>query len=185
MLVADGPGRSPRQQMTMSAAGRPTREWQWSNLLPCAPRDFFQRADDGFGSILLKKSSLLMRLTPSDTADHVDLNRSFRRPSSSHEERILRRNLRPASFCENFVLAVFSTFSTESARSGHSSPTKGCNKAPPAWRHALNFFELTFAFCVRTFRNAVRESPRNLCRPPASLTHRDRRHLSTYFSGRD
>src|SRR6516165_10741153 len=59
-----------------------------------------------------------MRLTPSDTVDHVDLNGSFRRPSSSHEERILRRNLRPASFCENFVLAVFSTFSTESAPSG-------------------------------------------------------------------
>ena len=36
-----------------------------------------------------------MRLTPSDTVDHVDLNRSFRRPSSSHEERILRRNLPP------------------------------------------------------------------------------------------
>src|SRR5215475_13872035 len=121
MLVADGRGRSPRQQMTMSAAGRPTREWQWSNLLPCAPRDFFQRADDGFGSILLKKSSLLMRLTPSDTADHVDLNRSFRRPSSSHEERILRRNLPPASFCENFVLAVFSTCSTESVTSGRKT----------------------------------------------------------------
>jgi phosphate:Na+ symporter len=35
-----------------------------------------------------------------------------------HEERILRRNLPPASFCENFVLAVFSTFSTESVHSG-------------------------------------------------------------------
>src|SRR6516162_7952279 len=57
-----------------------------------------------------------MRLTPSDTVDHVDLNRSFRRPSSSHEERILRRNPPPASFCENFVLAVFSTFSTVSAK---------------------------------------------------------------------
>jgi len=48
-----------------------------------------------------------VRLTPSDTVDHVDLNGSFRRPSSSHEERILRRNPPPASFCENFVLAVF------------------------------------------------------------------------------
>ena len=28
---------------------------------------------------------------------------------------------------------------------------------------------LTFAICARTFRDAVRESPRNLCRPPASL----------------
>ena len=44
-----------------------------------------------------------MRLTPSDTVDHVDLNGSFRRPSSSHEERILRINPPPASFCENFV----------------------------------------------------------------------------------
>src|SRR6516165_2954991 len=60
-----------------------------------------------------------MRLTPSDTVDHVDLNRSFRRPSSSHEERILRGNPPSASFCENFVLAVFSTFSTESAKSRH------------------------------------------------------------------
>src|SRR5215475_671355 len=60
-----------------------------------------------------------MRLTPSDTVDHVDLNRSFRRPSSSHEGRILRRNLPPPSFCENFVLAVFSTFSTVSAKSRH------------------------------------------------------------------
>jgi hypothetical protein len=51
--------------------------------------------------------------------DHVDLNRSFRRPSSSHEERILRRNLPPASFCENFVFAVFSTFSKVSALRGH------------------------------------------------------------------
>src|SRR6516162_5430440 len=59
-----------------------------------------------------------MRLTPSGTVDHVDLNRSFRRPSSSHEERILRRNLPPASFCENFVLAVFSTFSTKSTQGG-------------------------------------------------------------------
>jgi hypothetical protein len=58
-----------------------------------------------------------MRLTLSDTVDHVDLNRSFRRPSSSHEERILRRNFPPASFCENFVLAAFSTFSTESTPS--------------------------------------------------------------------
>src|ERR1700751_3451425 len=61
-----------------------------------------------------------MRLTPSDTVDHIDLNRSIQRSSSSHEERILRRNLPPASFCENFVLAVFSTFSTESATSSHS-----------------------------------------------------------------
>src|SRR5262245_31671575 len=61
-----------------------------------------------------------MRLTPSDTVDHVDLNGSFRRPSSSHEERILKRNLPPASFCDNFALAVFSTFSTESATSRHS-----------------------------------------------------------------
>src|SRR4029077_14196068 len=29
--------------------------------------------------------------------------------------------------------------------------------------------------CAVTFPNAMRESPRNLCRPPASLTHRDRR----------
>src|SRR5215468_11315872 len=57
-----------------------------------------------------------MHLTPSDAVDHVELSRSFRRPSSSHEERILRRNPPPASFCENFVLAVFSTFSTVSAR---------------------------------------------------------------------
>src|SRR5262249_24078492 len=60
-----------------------------------------------------------MRLKPSDTVDHVDLNRSFRRPSSSHEECILRRNPPTASFCENFFLAVFSTFSTESARRRH------------------------------------------------------------------
>jgi hypothetical protein len=60
-----------------------------------------------------------MRLTPSDTVDRIDLNRTFRRPSSSHEERILRRNLPPASFCENFALAAFSTFSTESASSGN------------------------------------------------------------------
>jgi len=39
----------------------------------------------------------------------------------------------------------------------------------------LNLFELTFAICAVTFPNAMRESPRNLCRPPASLTHRDRR----------
>src|SRR5215472_18187515 len=59
-----------------------------------------------------------MRLTPPDAVDHVDLNRSVRRPSSSHEERILRGNPPPASFCENLVLAVFSTFSTESAMCG-------------------------------------------------------------------
>jgi hypothetical protein len=58
-----------------------------------------------------------MRLTPSDTVDHVDLNRSCRRPSSSHEERILRRNLPPAALAR---LAVFSTFSTESS---HRRPT--------------------------------------------------------------
>ena len=69
-----------------------------------------------FAAVGTKFLRALMRLTPSDTVDHVDLNRSFRRPSSSHEERILRRNLPPASFCENFVLAVFSTFSTVSAR---------------------------------------------------------------------
>ena len=74
---------------------------------------------------MLKKSSppsgpnfqeLLMRLTPSDTVDLIDLNRTFRRPSSSHEERILRRNLPLARFCEDFALAAFSTFSTESRR---------------------------------------------------------------------
>jgi hypothetical protein len=59
-----------------------------------------------------------MRLTPSDTVDLIDLNRTFRRPSSSHEEGILRRNLPPESFCEDFALAAFSTFSTESANSG-------------------------------------------------------------------
>jgi len=73
-----------------------------------------------FAAVGTKFLRALMRLTPSDTVDHVDLNRSFRRPSSSHEERILRRNLPPASLCENFVLAVFSTFSTESANSRHS-----------------------------------------------------------------
>src|SRR6516164_10711075 len=51
-----------------------------------------------------------MRLKRSDTVGHVDLNRSFRRSSFSHEERILRRNLPPASFCENFVLAIFRLF---------------------------------------------------------------------------
>jgi hypothetical protein len=84
--------------------------------------------------ILLKKSSPLgpniqeplMRLTPADTVDHVDLNRSFRRPSSSHEERILGRNLPPASFCENFVLAAFSTFSTESAHRRHFALRINC-----------------------------------------------------------
>jgi hypothetical protein len=51
------------------------------------------------------------------------LNRCFRRPSSSHEERILRRNLLRASFCENFALAVFSIFSTEPANSrNHTGP---------------------------------------------------------------
>ena len=58
-----------------------------------------------------------MRLTPSDTVDLMDLNRTFRRPSSSHGERILRRNLPPASFYEDFALAALSTFSTESANS--------------------------------------------------------------------
>jgi len=52
-----------------------------------------------------------MRLTPSDTVDHVDLNGSFRRPSSSHEERILRRNPLPASFCENFG-SIFDFFNS-------------------------------------------------------------------------
>jgi hypothetical protein len=57
-----------------------------------------------------------MRLTPSDTVDHVDLNRSFRRLSSSHEERILRRNPPPASFRENFCLgSIFDFFN----RIGH------------------------------------------------------------------
>jgi hypothetical protein len=55
-----------------------------------------------------------VRFTPSDTADHINLNKIFQRPSSSLEERVLRRNQKRASFCENFALAVFSTFSTES-----------------------------------------------------------------------
>jgi hypothetical protein len=57
-----------------------------------------------------------MRLTPSDTVDLIDLNGTFRRPSSSHGERIVGRNLPPASFYEDFALAALSTFSTESVK---------------------------------------------------------------------
>jgi hypothetical protein len=63
-----------------------------------------------------------MRLTPSDTVDLIDLNRTFRGPaSSSHGERILRRNLPPANLCEDFALAAFSTFSTELALLRHAN----------------------------------------------------------------
>jgi hypothetical protein len=57
-----------------------------------------------------------MRFTPSDTVDYFNLNRTFR-PSTSHEERIFRRNLQSAGPC-NFSLAAFSTFSTETALFG-------------------------------------------------------------------
>jgi hypothetical protein len=50
-----------------------------------------------------------MRFAPSDTADHINLNKIFQRPSSL-EERVLSRNRKRASLCENFALAVFSTF---------------------------------------------------------------------------
>src|SRR6185437_8474145 len=43
-----------------------------------------------------------MRLTPSDTVDDVDSNRSFRGPLLSREERILRRNL-PWQVCTRIL----------------------------------------------------------------------------------
>src|SRR5262249_20136196 len=61
-----------------------------------------------------------MRLKRSDTVGHVDLNRSLRRSSFSHEERILRRNLPPASFCENFVLAIFRLFQQNRPEAGNA-----------------------------------------------------------------
>jgi hypothetical protein len=51
------------------------------------------------------------------------LEQTLRLPSS-HEERILRRNLPPASFCKDFALAAFSIFSTESRRQ---------TQAPKCW----------------------------------------------------
>ena len=36
------------------------------------------------------------------------------------------------------------------------------------WKARPNLFELAFAICARTFRNAVRESTRHLCGPLAS-----------------
>ena len=52
-----------------------------------------------------------MRFTPSGTVDHINLNRTFQRPSSSHEERIFRRNLQSASFLRKFCLgSIFDFF---------------------------------------------------------------------------
>jgi hypothetical protein len=42
--------------------------------------------------------------------DHANSNKIHQRLSTLHDERILRRNQPPASFCENFALAAFSTF---------------------------------------------------------------------------
>src|SRR5262245_22651282 len=52
-----------------------------------------------------------MRFTPSDMADHINLNKIFQRPSSSLEERALSRNQKRASFCENFCIgSIFDFF---------------------------------------------------------------------------
>jgi hypothetical protein len=59
-----------------------------------------------------------MRLTPSDTVDHIDLNRSFRRPSSSHEERIPQKESAAGKLLREFCLGSIFDFSTESAQSG-------------------------------------------------------------------
>ena len=64
-----------------------------------------------------------MRLTQSDTVAHTNSNKIYQRPSTSHDKRI-RRNQSPASFCKNFALAAFSTFSKESAISGPLPPSE-------------------------------------------------------------
>jgi hypothetical protein len=42
-------------------------------------------------------------------------------------------------------------------------PARATGAAVLGMASAAALFELTFAICARTFRDAVRESPRNLC----------------------
>jgi hypothetical protein len=72
-----------------------------------------------------------MRLTPSDTVDHINLNTVFQRASTSYQERILRRNPPLTSFCENFSLAALSTFSTESAKLRRTQPEQMLSGSHP------------------------------------------------------
>jgi hypothetical protein len=80
----------------------------------------------GFGSILLKKSFAErmpifqrppMRLTPSDTGDHVNLRKIALRSSQSYGKGLYCQSLPRPDLSEIFAVALLSTFSTVSAKS--------------------------------------------------------------------
>ncbi|MBM7485927.1 MULTISPECIES: hypothetical protein [Bradyrhizobium] len=77
-----------------------------------------------------------MRFALSSAADHINVIKIIQRTSSSPEERVLGRNQKEASFCEIFASALFSTFSTESVKSGYQGKPlahTGRQKADPPY----------------------------------------------------
>src|ERR1700726_2302634 len=65
-----------------------------------------------------------MRLTPSDTGDHVNLRKIALRSSQSHGKGLYCQSLPRPDLSEIFAVALLPTFSTVSARSCHTTTDK-------------------------------------------------------------